>query len=350
MRRPTRPAWTVLPPRWRTGLAVLVLAGLSGCASLAPPDYRQGLPPTQAPQVELAQVPFHPQEDYQCGPAALATVLQSAGFARTPEQLVEQVYLPARQGSLQVELLGASRRAGAVPYVLRKQPDALLREVAAGHPVVVLQDVGGLLRTQWHYAVVVGYDLPAQTLTLRSGLHRRLVMPLHEFDRTWARSERWAFVALPPGRLPATANEPDYIAAAAAFERVMPALGPQAYEAALAAWPGNLFARLALGNAAYRQGRLAQAQAHYRQATERHPEAADAWNNLAQALFELGRAGEARDAAQRALTLGGPRAATYAATLGKIEAAPGTADAAGAAGTVRVPAATGPGQVPQNVR
>lgn len=312
-------------PRWRVGLVALVMAGLSGCASLRPVDYTQGLPATQAAQVELEQVPFHPQEDFQCGPAALATVLQSAGIARTPEQLVEQVYLPARQGSLQVELLGASRRAGAVPYVLRKQPDALLREVAAGHPVVVLQDVGGLLRTQWHYAVVVGYDLAGQTVTLRSGPHRRLVMPLQEFDRTWARGERWAFVALPPGRLPATANEPDYIAAAAAFERVTPALGPRAYETALAAWPGNLFGRLALGNAAYRQGRLDQAQRHYQQATADHPEAADAWNNLAQVSLERGQLPEALAAARRAVALGGPRLATYAGTLARIEAAAGAA-------------------------
>lgn len=337
---PATPA--TMPSRWRVGLLAtllaLLLAGLSGCASLRPADYTQGLPPSQAMQVELAQVPFHPQEDFQCGPAALATVLQSAGIDRTPAQLVEQVYLPARQGSLQVELLGASRRAGALPYVLRKQPEALLREVAAGHPVVVLQDVGGLLRTQWHYAVVVGYDLAGQTLTLRSGPHRRLVMPLQEFDRTWARSDRWAFVALPPGRLPATANEPDYVAAAAAFERVMPALGPRAYETALAAWPRNLFSRLALGNAAYRRGQLEQAEDHYRQATRDHPDAADAWNNLAQVLMEQGRTGDALDAARLAVSIGGPRAATYAATLGKIEAA-------------ALPAAQDvPGQVPQNVR
>lgn len=313
------PLWHAGQGRWASLLLTLFV--LSGCASLRAPDYTQGLPPGQPAQVELADVPFHAQEEFQCGPAALATVLQSAGIARTPEQLVEQVYLPARQGSLQVELLGASRRAGAVPYVLRGQPAALLREVAAGHPVVVLQDVGGLLRTQWHYAVVVGYDLTDQTLTLRSGPHRRLVMPLQAFDRTWAKGERWAFVALPPDRLPASANEPDYVAAAAAFERVMPAPGPRAYETALAAWPGNLFARLALGNAAYRQGRLDDARRHYRQATADHPEAADAWNNLAQVASEQGHADEALAAARRAVALGGPRAATYAGTLARIEAA-----------------------------
>jgi len=312
-------------PGWRAALGALLLAGLTGCASLRAPDYGTGLPPAQAARVELAEVPFHPQEEFQCGPAALATVLQSAGIDRTPEQLVEQVYLPQRQGSLQVELLGASRRAGTVPYVLRPQADALLREVAAGHPVVVLQDVGGLLRTQWHYAVVVGYDLADQTLTLRSGTQRRLVMTVRDFDRTWARGERWAFVALPPGRLPATANEPDYIAAAATFERVTPALGPRAYAGALVAWPGNLFARLALGNAAYRQGRLDDARRHYEQASRDHPEAADAWNNLAQVSFEQGRMPEARQAARRAVAIGGPRLATYEDTLATIEAKAGGA-------------------------
>jgi len=205
-----------LPVRWRATLLAVVLLGLSGCASVPGPEGGRGLPPSREERVELAAVPFFPQEEYQCGPAALATVLQAAEIARTPQELAQHVYLPQRQGSLQVELLGASRRAGAVPYVLRSEPADLLREVAAGHPVVVLQDVGWPLLPRWHYAVVVGYDLAARTLTLRSGTVRRLVMPLEDFDRTWAKGGRWAFVALPPERLPATASEPDYVAAAAA--------------------------------------------------------------------------------------------------------------------------------------
>ncbi|MDE2605891.1 MAG: PA2778 family cysteine peptidase [Burkholderiales bacterium] len=306
------------PARWRAGLLAVVLAALAGCASVPGPEYGRGVAPARA---ELTAVPFLPQEDHQCGPAALATALQAVGLERTPAQLVDQVYLPQRQGSLQVELLGASRRAGAVPYVLRNDPDDLLREVAAGHPVVVLQDVGLPLLPQWHYAVVVGYDLAERTLVLRSGTVRRLVMPLAAFDRSWARSGRWAFVALPPDRLPATAREADYVAAAAAFERVQPALAPRAYETALRAWPDSLFARLALGNAAYRRHDLATARTHYEQATREHPESGDAWNNLAQVLADLGRRHEALRAAQRAVAIGGPHAATYADTLRGVEPA-----------------------------
>lgn len=292
-----------------------------GCASVAAPHAGRGLPPSVAGAVELASVPFFPDDEDQCGPAALATVLQSAGIARDPAQLKSQVYLPERRGSLQFELLGAARRAGAIPYVLRPLSDDLLREVAAGHPVVVLQDVGGLLRTQWHYAVVVGFDMAQRLVTLRSGTLHRLEMPIDDFDRTWARSGRWSFVALPPGRMPATAREADYVAAAADFARVTPASAAQAYRAALDAWPANLFARLALGNAAYRARQLDEAREQYRRATTAHPESADAWNNLAQVLLEQGQQAQAAEAARRAVAIGGPRMDVYARTLDSIDKA-----------------------------
>lgn len=305
--------------------AALACALLAGCAAIpSPPEYGRGLPTSEPRQVELSRVPFYPDDEDQCGPAALATVLQSAGIDRDPAQLKSQVYLPQRRGSLQFELLGAARRAGAIPYVLRPLPDDLLREVAAGNPVVVLQDVGGLLRTQWHYAVVVGYDMAQRLVTLRSGTLHRLEMPMDEFDRTWAKSGRWSFVALPPGRRPASANEADYVAAAADFARVTPALAVQAYQSALDAWPANLFARLALGNTAYRARQLDEAHDHYRRATTTHPDSADAWNNLAQVLLEQGRQAQAAEAARRAVAIGGPRMDVYARTLAAIDKAAGS--------------------------
>lgn len=301
-------------------LAPLVLV-LSACASLPRPDYGASTQAAGVAQVELTAVPFFAQDDYQCGPAALATILQHAGKDRTPQQLIEQVYLPARQGSLQLELLGAARRAGTVPYVLRGDPQDLLKEVRAGHPVLVLQNLRWRALPQWHYAVVVGYDLVAGTITLRSGTERRLVMGLDAFDRSWALADRWALVALPPERLPASAREADYVSAAANLERVLPQPGAQAFETALATWPRNLLARLALGNAAYQQSDLARARAHYAQAVEDHPQSGDAWNNLAQVLLELGEPAQALRAAQQALDSGGPRMAHYERTLRTIEGA-----------------------------
>src|SRR5437868_6842253 len=84
-------------------IAGVFLLVLGGCASLAPQttQLRDRLPPALHDYVELKEVPFFPQDEYQCGPAALATVLNTFGVKVTPEELVPEVYLPARKGSLQ---------------------------------------------------------------------------------------------------------------------------------------------------------------------------------------------------------------------------------------------------------
>lgn len=260
-------------------------------------------------------MPFYPQEDHQCGPAALATALGAQGIDLSPDALAPEVYLPGREGSLAAEMLGATRRQGLLAYPLRPQLEDVLREIAAGTPVIVLQNLSLPIAPQWHYAVAVGYDLPAGQIALRSGHTRREVMALSTFEHTWARSGRWALLALPPDRLPATADAGRYVEAAVALERVNAAAARRAYRTALARWADNLVAAIGEGNTAYAAGDLAGAEAAYHAATVAHPESADAWNNLAQVLGELHRPAEGRVAAQRAVELGGPRMAQYQETL-----------------------------------
>jgi tetratricopeptide (TPR) repeat protein len=270
-------------------------------------------------RLQLGNTPFFPQDEYQCGPAALAMVMNHAGINITPDALVPQVYLPERQGSLQTEILTATRRQGLVAYVLAPQLVALLREVAAGTPVLVLQNLAFNFAPVWHYAVVVGYDLAREEITLRSGVTRDLVLTLTNFEHTWARSDYWAMVALPPDRLPASAAEDQYVSAAVALERTSASAAQRAYATALTQWPRNLTARIGMGNTAYALHDLRTAETAYRRATNDHPAAADAWNNLAQVLLERGRKEDALPAAERAVALGGPRIAQYRATLEAIK-------------------------------
>ncbi|MDH4096171.1 MAG: PA2778 family cysteine peptidase [Betaproteobacteria bacterium] len=301
--------------------AVLLAALVSGCAAPQVAGLLEQLPPDLAASAEVAATPFYPQEDYQCGPASLAALLNHAGRDATPESLVPQVYLPARQGSLQPELLAATRRHALVAYVLEPRLEALLREIASGTPVLVLQNLALDWAPQWHYAVAIGYDLGARRIILRSGVTERLAMSLDTFERTWTRGGGWAMVALPPGRLPVTASERGFLSAVASLERLHPVAAEQAYEAALARWPGSALAALGLGNARYARHDLSGAAASYRRATQLAPASADAWNNLAQALSDLGRRDEALGAARQAVALGGPRLAAYRDTLAHIERA-----------------------------
>ncbi|MDD2915200.1 MAG: PA2778 family cysteine peptidase [Gallionella sp.] len=297
-----------------------MLIWLCGCAT----------PQTQAlltshsaqllPQVELGEIPFYPQEIHQCGPASLAMALNAGGAKVTPQDLTPQLYLPGRDGSLQVEMLAATRRNGLLAYELAPQLDDLLVEVAAGSPVVVLQNLALSWYPLWHYAVVVGYDLKRGEIILRSGLEQRQVLPLTTFEHTWERAGYWAMLALPPGQVPRTATEAGYVAAAVALEKFIPSEKAEAaYAAALERWPRNLTARIGTGNAAYAQGNVLRAEKSYQQATLDHPDSPIAFNNLAQTLADQQRYPEALAAANRAVSLGGTEQAAAQDTLEQIK-------------------------------
>lgn len=287
-------------------------AALSGCALLLPQTeaLREAWPAGLPERIELGEVPFFPQTEYQCGPAALATTLVHLGVKITPEDLVKQVYLPARQGSLQVEMLAAPRRYGMVSYQLAPRFEDLLREVAAGIPVIVLQNYGVWPFPLWHYAVVAGYDYSKGRLVLRSGEKQRLSLPFPVLEYTWKESHYWAMVTVPPDRIPVTANESGYLAAIAAMERVgNPRATTAAYAAFLRRWPENLTARIGLANGHYALKELKEAEAVLRHAADRHPDSVVVLNNLAQTLSDQKRDEEALALIERAVALGGPFAA-----------------------------------------
>lgn len=272
--------------------------------------------------VMLAQLPFFPQDAYQCGPAALATVLAASGVSVTPAQLAPLVYLPGRKGSLQVEITAAARSHGRIAYTLAPALTALLSEIRAGHPVLVLQNLGLAWYPRWHFAVAKGFDLGRGTLLLNSGVIENYEVPLTTFERTWTRAGNWALVTLAPGQIPATADAAGYFHALAALEAQNPDAGiALAYARGLEAWPGDRELLMGSGNLAYRQGDKAQAAARFGAVLTLHPHYAPAWNNLAQVLFEQGALQQARMHARRAVALAGPFSATYRATLATIEAA-----------------------------
>lgn len=286
------------------GAALLAMALAGGCASFVPPQTAalQEAPPAALMQpVELASVPFFEQAEHHCGPAALASALGALGLRADPARLGEEIFLPARQGTLQLEMLAGTRRHGALAMRIPGQLESVLSEVSAGRPVVVLLNLSLPFEPLWHYAVVIGHDLSRGVLVLRSGTTERHEMALRTFEHTWARSGHWAFVAVEPGALPVTVTEREATAATVAFERVArPADAEQAYMAALARWPGSLTLAMGLGSALHRKGQTADAAVVLEAAARQHGSAA-AWNNLAQLRAELGQRDAARAAAQRAL-------------------------------------------------
>jgi len=295
-----------------------VLALLAGCAAFQRvpiPALPQDLPPRH----ELQYVPFYPQDAYQCGPATLAMALTWSGPAVTPAELKDQVYTPSRKGSLQLAMVGATRRHGKIAYEI-SDPASIFAEVAGGQPVIVLQNLGLSWLPVWHYAVVIGYDVSRQEIILRSGTTKRKVMPYYVFQKTWSRSSYWGLMVLAPNQMPILAKETQYLAAVLGLEKSLhysdAVIG---YRTALIRWPQSLSAWMGLGNSYYALADLRGAENAFREATQRHPHAAPAHNNLAYVLFKQGRLNEALVAAQKAVDLGGPQQSEAEDTLQEIK-------------------------------
>lgn len=267
------------------GLTALLSACAGRPATLPTPESLSDLPP----RIYLDQVPFHAQDAYQCGPAALSMMLNYRGIADTPEQLVDRVYIPERKGTLQVEMVSASRERDLLVYPVPRDLKAVMRELDAGNPVLVMQNLAFNWFPQWHYAVVVGYDLDKREMIVHSGLTEAQREPFKTFMRTWDRADRWARVVLPPHQLPATAEPLTYLRAASDLEQTGRLdSARQAYATALSTWPEQSTARFGLGNVAWAQEQPDIAAEHFRTLVTDFPQLKAGWNNLSVTLEALG--------------------------------------------------------------
>lgn len=270
--------------RW---LLLSIVVGLTACATI--PEDAAKLGSDRGP-VEIADTPFYAQEQYQCGPAALTTVLVHSGIVTSVDNIVAQVYVPGRQGSLQQELLAATRAAGRIPYVIDQSLSAIYAELSTDRPVLVLQNLGVKRIPQWHYAVVVGIDPGLNEVYLRSGTERRRTTRLTTFLRTWQRGEFWAFVALRPGELPTLADAKRFAEAVSAFELSgHNSAASASWNAAAALWPENPVVLFGLANAEFSGANFVQAEALYRRVLLVRPDNRMAGNNLALALAHQGQ-------------------------------------------------------------
>lgn len=260
--------------------AIFICVLLGGCVARGPVMSQRS--------TELTHTPFFPQKRFRCGPAALATVLLASGAETSAEALESSLYIPARRGSLQVEMLATPRSFARLALPLPRNPESIIAELEAGRPVLVLHNYGLPFWPRWHYAVVVGYDPVDDVFVLRSGEKQRQRMRSRRFMIAWHYGGRWSMVVLRPGETAALDDARSFLEAAADFEKsARPADARDTFDAAIRRWPGEAIAFVGRGTAEYRLGNLPAAAGDYAEALKRDPAQAGARNNLAQTLVDL---------------------------------------------------------------
>lgn len=309
-RKVNKSAITAVSKKGGLWAALFIVLFLSGCQSLPPV-------PTASEQHQL-DVPFFSQDKYQCGPAALASMLHYAGTPSSPIELVDEVWLPERHGSLAIELIAAARARGLLAYPINNFTD-LIAELDAGHPVLIQQNLLFNWLPQWHFAVVIGYADGGDTLILHSGTKANLRVNRKWFENHWSKADHVGYVMLPPPNLPANS---DALMLASTIDDVSfssnaPALS--FWAASATRYPQQPVILFSYANAQYQSGALAQAIYLYRDVIELDPAFHPAWNNLASVLNESGCPTLAREAIAHALQLA-PSNTTYVETRDEITA------------------------------
>lgn len=209
-------------------------------------------------------------------------------------ELDARTLIPAKGGTLQVELVSTARANGLLVYPLEPTFDALLAELGKQHPVIVLVNRGYAWYPFWHYAPVTGYDKEKRTVLMHFSDRPNEAVPLSTFSALWKRSGHWGVVLLPPGHLPVSASPERFLRAAYDLEKTgMRDEAITAYQSALQRWPKDIAIHFALANAYYHSGRFIQAEQSYRKLLSLEPAHPLALNNLADLLCRTGRPKEA---------------------------------------------------------
>jgi hypothetical protein len=263
-------------------LAFGVMSLTTSCATTAPQSEAVlRVPPKGLAQnVQISNVPFIEQEAGQCGPASLTMAMHWAGNPITVDKLLPEVMTPEKKGSLQQDLISASRREGMMAVQTEGMP-SLLEELAAGHPVIIFENLGLTWYQQWHYAVVTGYDLSREEFIMHSGHEANERIDMKIFERSWKLSDYWSLVVLPPGKTAASAGELGNMQAAAGLEQAgREKEAANSYQAILNRWPSSLSALIGLANIAYKDRNFISAVSLLKQAKLAHPESAVVDHNL----------------------------------------------------------------------
>ena len=297
-----RPGFEPVEAPCRIGICILLGLLVSCSSGLPDSSYAadHSLPSSQF----ISGLPFYPQIEDQCGPASLATMLAAAGVSVNPETLRGKIYIPGKEGTLTTEIVARARRHGLLVYPLTPDRADLLREIAAGNPVLVMQNLGLDWAPRWHFSVLIGYELHRDVVVLRSGNDPNREVDFELFEKTWKRANNWAVVIVRPERLPATAEENGFVIAANQLEQVGELQAAMAaYKAMLVHWPESTIAYFGAGNTAYAMGRYEEAREYYSIYVEMQPTSAAGWNNLAYSLKQLNCHNESLEAINCAIRL-----------------------------------------------
>jgi ABC-type bacteriocin/lantibiotic exporter with double-glycine peptidase domain len=143
----------------------------------------------------IPNVPFYPQEEFQCGPASLAGVLNYWGINVSPEEIASEIYSESARGTLNIDMGLYAEKRGLKARRYRGSLEDIKSKIDSGYPLIVLVDEGFLVYQKNHFMVVIGYG--GEGILANSGREQHKFIPVKDFLRSWERTKFWTLLITP---------------------------------------------------------------------------------------------------------------------------------------------------------
>jgi ABC-type bacteriocin/lantibiotic exporter with double-glycine peptidase domain len=175
-------------------LPAVVTITISGCAARNFSAIRPGI---EGRGHYIDGVPFYRQQEYSCGPAALASILAYWGRPVDLGQITAAVYIPKLRGTLPTDMENFMRNVSFETISATGTLEEIKSDIRKGLPVICLLDLGFSLYRQPHYVTVLGFDDVNAVLIVHDGLQANRVITYGSFEKEWSRAGHWMLTAYP---------------------------------------------------------------------------------------------------------------------------------------------------------
>ena len=143
----------------------------------------------------IENVLFYPQTSYQCGPASLAGVLNYWGVKVTTDEIAGEIYSASARGTLDIDMVLYAQKKGLLATQYEGNFEDVRKNVASGHPIIVLVGYGFSLIQKNHFMVIIGYN--DHGVIVNSGKDNNKFIPEKDFLESWERTKFWTLLIKP---------------------------------------------------------------------------------------------------------------------------------------------------------
>ncbi len=250
----------------------------------------------------IEKVPFFKQSKYNCGPSALASVLNFYGKKISMDDIISGLIKNTVRGSLNIDMFLFPRRFGLITEMVNGDIELIKNYIKYGGPVILLIDNGFSIYRIPHYIVVIGFDDADNIFVAHWGNEENKIISAEDLKRRWSRMGGWGFatIEIPWDKL--TAEQHNDIGVA--YENTGKYDDAEReYKEALRIKPDFCEPNFNLGNLYFKKNDYAESEKSFLKALEVCKNKGDIYNNLAFLYLRLNRREDATHFIEKALEL-----------------------------------------------